>query len=74
MADQAAHQGRGQAARFGARPITPKCGAFMWPRPSRWPITTGLCSAMADAGLQAVSGPEEKGSLRPEKEKTAYVP
>ncbi len=29
---------------------------------------------MADAELQAVLGPEEKGSLRPEKEKTAYAP
>ena len=27
---------------------------------------------MADAGLQAVLGPEEKGSLRPEMEKAAF--
>ncbi len=42
-------------------PITPKGGTFTWPRPSRWPITTGLFSATGDAGLQAVLGPEEKG-------------
>jgi len=29
---------------------------------------------MADAGQQVVLGPEEKGSLRPEKEKTAHAP
>jgi len=29
---------------------------------------------MADAGLQAVLGPEEKGALRPDMEKTAYAP
>jgi hypothetical protein len=29
---------------------------------------------MADAGLEAVLSPEEKGSLRPEKEETAYAP
>ena len=34
-------------------------------------ITTELCSAMADAGLQAVLSQEEKGSLRPEMGKTA---
>jgi len=55
-------------------PITPKGGAFTWPRPSRWPITTRRCSAMADAGQQTALILEEKGSLRPEKEKTSYAP
>jgi hypothetical protein len=44
----------------------------MWPLPSHWPITTGLCSATGDAELQAVLGLEEKGSLRPEKGKAAF--
>ncbi|MDP6367882.1 MAG: transposase, partial [Nitrospinota bacterium] len=31
-------------------PFTPGSGTFTWPRPSRWLITAGLCSAMADEG------------------------
>ena len=55
-------------------PITPGSGTFTWPRPSRWPITTGQFSAMADAGQQTALILEERGSLRPEMEKTAYAP
>ena len=44
----------------------------MWPLHSRWRTTTGLCSAMADEGLQAVLGLEGKGSLHPKMEKTLY--
>ena len=33
-------------------PITPRSGTFTWPRPSRWPITTGQFLAMADAGFR----------------------
>jgi len=42
--------------------------------PSRWLITTGLCSAMADEGQQTALILEEKGSLRPEKENAASWP
>ncbi len=48
-----------------------KSGTFTWPRTSCWHATTGLCSAMDDAELQAVLILEEKGSLCPEKENAA---
>ncbi len=53
-------------------PITQRSGTFTWPRSSRWCVTTGRCSAMADAGLLVVFGSEEMGAIRPEMGKAAF--
>ncbi len=53
--------------------VTDECGKGLWrPGPSRWRTTTELCSATADAELQAVLSQKEKGSLRPEMGKAAF--
>ncbi len=45
----------------------------MWPLPSRWLITTGLCSAMADAGQQAGIESRGEGIIAPENGENRFL-
>ncbi len=57
--------GRSSSRSGPGSPITPGSGTFTWPRPFLWPITTGRCSAMADAGPQAGIKSRGEGIIAP---------